>query len=242
MEQYILQDWGGGFFSVFPLIWQPASLMQKAQAPLTIVWLFLTAHSLIELDPGVGPGKVSRGLCLIELLTGNCCLTTQVPSLETSLWSKEWFLLVRHKASLQRGFLIVLSPTCILPLVILLVCVLLSPSVLTWGFDPFSPLCPAPSLAPRVLQPPHPFLCRSLTICSQAASLGKYGCSTSSVLSPEGTVPPAGEILDGVFLASLAYCIPISFSGIFLVKGKVSILSLSMAFPYLSLLQAKTLS
>lgn len=62
------------------------------------------------------------------------------------------------------------------------------------------------------------------------------------MLSPEGTVPPAGEILDGVFLASLAYCIPISFSGIFLVKGKVSILSLSMAFPYLSLLQAKTLS
>lgn len=120
-----------------------------------------------------------------------------------------------------------LSPTCILPLVILPVCVLLSPSVLTCGFDPFSPLCPAPYLAPQVLQPPYPFLCRSLTTCSQVASLGKYGCSTSSMLSPEGTVPPAGEILDGVLLASLAYCIPISFSGIFLVKGKFP------SFPFL---------
>lgn len=31
--------------------------MQKAQAGLIIMWLFLTAHSLIELDPGVGEGE-----------------------------------------------------------------------------------------------------------------------------------------------------------------------------------------
>lgn len=59
--------------------------MQKAQAGLIVMWLFLTAHSLIELDPAVGLGKVSRGLPLIEMLTGNCCLTTQVPALETDL-------------------------------------------------------------------------------------------------------------------------------------------------------------
>lgn len=58
--------------------------MQEAQAGLFTTWFFLTAHSLIELDPGVGEEKVSRGLRLIKLLTGNCCLTTQVPALETS--------------------------------------------------------------------------------------------------------------------------------------------------------------
>lgn len=59
--------------------------VQKAQAGLFAMWLFLTAHSLIELNLGVDLGKVSRGFCLIELLTGNYCVTTLVPALETSL-------------------------------------------------------------------------------------------------------------------------------------------------------------
>lgn len=63
--------------------------VQKAQAGLFAMWLFLTAHSLIELDPGVDVGKASRGLHLTELLTGNYCVTTLVPALETSLQSKE---------------------------------------------------------------------------------------------------------------------------------------------------------
>lgn len=92
------------------------------------------------------------------------------------------------------------------------------PHLWVWSFLSFVP-CSLPGTTGPPASPS--FSLQDATFSLEVASLGEYRCSTSSGLSPKGTVPPpAGEILDGVFLAPLAYLIPISFCGIFLVKGK----------------------